>query len=157
MEYVFQQRLKPFQRKNLSGLSAEDRFDRLQVLVRQAAAQGHPVWWKLPSPEEFGRLRERLSDEAKTNLDRARTEPEKRQLLRIWIQDGFHFRPSGRAPMVNGAEIADEQQREFFRQLPDKQQNNLLGLPPEEMFRMLKRKHEAEPRRKPSKTSILTE
>jgi hypothetical protein len=156
-EEVFQQRLKPFQRKELSGLSAEDRFNRLQVRFRQAAAQGRPVWWKLPSPEEFGRLRERLSDEAKSKLDRAQTDIEKRQLLRIWIQDGFHFRPTGRAPVVNGAEIADEQQREFFRQLPDKQQNGLLGLPPEEMFRMLKRKHESEPRRTPSKATTLSE
>jgi len=156
-EEVFQQRLKLPQRKKLQGLSAEDRFDRLQAFFRQSAAQGRPVWWKLPSPEEFGRLRERLSDEAKAKLDRAQGDMEKRQLLRIWIQDGFHFRPTGRGPTASGTEIADEQQREFFRQLPDKQQNNLLGLPPEEMFRMLKRKYETETRRKPSKATALTE
>jgi len=146
-EEVFKQRLKPLHRDRLNGLSAEDRFDSLQTLFRRAAAQGHPVWRRLPSPEEFGRLRERLSDDAKTKLDQARSEMEKRQLLRIWIQDGFHFRPTGRGLVAGGAEIADEPLREFFRQLPDQQQNSLLGLPPEEMFRMLRRKYEASPRK----------
>ena len=47
---------------------------------------------------------------------------------------------------MNGEEISDEQLRQWFRQLPDKNQNGLLGLPPDEMFRRLRRKHEADQR-----------
>ncbi|HUY35385.1 MAG TPA: hypothetical protein VMV69_21760 [Pirellulales bacterium] len=141
-EELFKRRLKPGERQRLDGLSAEERFERLQTRLRQAAAQGQPEWRKLPLPREWDRLRERLSDKAKAQMDRAVSERAKRQLLRIWIQDGFHLRPASRAAATNGVELSDEQLREQFRQLPDIDQNRLLGRPPEEMFRALRMRYE---------------
>jgi lysophospholipase L1-like esterase len=132
---------QPNQRKAFQGLKPEKQHEQMRLrLLDQNSQVRKIVLQRLPSPDEFAPLRSKLSDEANQQLDRAEDPAAKRQLLRIWLQDGFHLRAGGRAPSATAVEISDDQLHEFFVRLPDMQQNEMLRLPPEEMFRRLQRR-----------------
>jgi hypothetical protein len=100
--------------------------------VRKAAQQ------RLPSADEFSQLRSKLSPDAQGRLDTTHGDAAKRALMRIWLSDAYHLRAASRASGAAAKDVSDERLRDFFEHLPDRQKNQLLGLPPEEMFRMLR-------------------
>jgi hypothetical protein len=138
-------RLQENNRKAFQKLTPEQQHEEMRrrlldpnSAIRRAGQQ------RLASPDEFAQLRSKLSPEGRERLDRARADPAKRELMKIWLADAFHLRAVGRAAGGAVKEISDERLRNFFEHLPDGQRNQLLGLPPDEMFRRLRARYERE-------------
>ncbi|HEV3021709.1 MAG TPA: hypothetical protein VGX76_04560 [Pirellulales bacterium] len=138
-------RLPGNNRKAFQKLTPEQQHEEMRrrlldpnSAIRRAGQQ------RLASPDEFAQLRSKLSPEGRERLDRARADPAKRELTKIWLADAFHLRAASRAAGGAAKEISDERLRAFFEHLPDGQRNQLLGLPPDEMFRRLRAKYERE-------------
>jgi hypothetical protein len=99
-----------------------------------------PNQWLPPVREtDLLELKDKLSPEARAQLTKANTPLQKHQLFAEWARQavGDFLTRSGSG--ANDMAVSSERLKQFFEQLPNKERNGLLELPPDELQMRLRR------------------